>query len=106
MFEGIKLRRDERRKEVERNLSVEVGKLDPDLAVQCAYYPRPRYWRDEGWIYPCEDCSFSSPNLSCKRAHLLEDTRTDVVVALKLLIRRKDKEIEKLQKIVLKKEVR
>ena len=41
--------------------------LDVSLLFNCSYYPRGG----------CQDCSFDSPNSSCKWSHILTDTRID-----------------------------
>ncbi len=104
MFYGVRLRREERRKEVDMNLPNSGSDFDPKLAVKCAYYPRPRYWdfRNEGWIYPCLKCRYETPNLSCKRSEILEVGRGELE-NLKMKIRRLEKEVMKREVILRKK---
>lgn len=58
-----------RKKEIQRYLN---GTFDPELLVQCAYYPRPPAFGKQS---SCIQCKFESPNPVCPYGHILLDTR-------------------------------
>jgi hypothetical protein len=49
-----------------------IVNIDEELLSQCAYYPMPRAF---GHASPCLFCTFDCPNESCKRSHILTDSR-------------------------------
>lgn len=61
------------KKEIERNWG---GRDIPgDLITQCAYFPKAPYCVFGVWYHHCEKCTFEKPNMKCKHAHILVDTR-------------------------------
>jgi hypothetical protein len=51
-------------------------KINKELVIQCAYYPRPGAF---GKSSPCLLCSFDKPLKTCKRSSILIKTRVGVV---------------------------
>lgn len=101
-----------KKKDLERGLPPSRSGVDEELMSQCAYYPRLPYWRPDdekadstGWVYPCEHCSFESPNESCRRAHILtlspegkvnEETELGLEIAremVKVILRKRVEEV-------------
>ena len=64
-----------RHQDLDKGIDVNDWSVDRRLIKECSYYPRPRYWREGGWVYPCGECCWELPNPSCKRSHILTDTR-------------------------------
>ncbi len=51
-------------------------RIDNQLVIQCAYYPRPGAF---GKPSPCLQCSFDKPFRQCKKSSILLKTRVGIV---------------------------